>query len=211
MINFDSLFVNRDNSILLQIEGTNSAYRSKVGGLPPAFVDEAAFIQNEDLIGYSYLFTLSDAFSSYIDGKELSVFILKNYSDYSHNSIWPKFNLICFVHPPYKQLSKNTDLVHPTVKEGSLTTLTKSTGPDEEYSYFIKIGSNPYLLQEEEYFYSELEKNGYEFIFQLDENGLSPEFLDGSYPFGFGSVYFYGEVDRKAKKITNIIAGYWQT
>ena len=151
-MNFSSLFVNRNSSILLQIEDLNPDFKSKLGGLPPAFVDEVTFNHKEELGDYAYMFTLSDEFSYFIDGKDLSVFIPKNYDDYSQHSIYPDFNLKCFIHESYNVLSKNTDLIYPAVKEGSLATLTKTSGSDEEYSYFIKVGSNPYLLQEEQYF-----------------------------------------------------------
>jgi len=74
----------------------------------------------------------------------------------------------------------------------------------------LRLVQIPIFFRKSNIFYSDLESKGYKFIFQLDENGLTEEFLNGDYPFGYGSVYFYGKIDDDTQQITDIIAGYWQ-
>jgi hypothetical protein len=209
MSTFNDLFEKRTSSILLEISSLNLNRKSKLGGMPPAYIDNIGEKELKD--EYYYLFTLSDEFSEFIGGKDLSVFIPKDYSNYGASSLYPELNVKCFIHEQSVISTSGSAYMHPELVESSLIPIEKGNKPsDEEYSYFIKIGSVPYLLQDEAYFYRDLASKSYQFIFQLDENGLTEEYLKGNYPFGFGAVYFYGTVDEGHSLINNVIAGFWQ-
>lgn len=209
MSSFDNLFEKCTSSILLELNPFTPNRKSKLGGMPPSYFDgtHEGELKNE----YYYLFTLSDEFSEFIDNKDLSVFIPKDYSNYGSTSLYPQLNVKCFIHETSTISTEGSAYVHPEIVESSLAPIKKEDKlSDEEYTYFIKIGSTPYLLQDEAYFYRDLIENDYKFIFQLDENGLTEDYLKGNYPFGFGAVYFYGIINIINNSIANIIAGFWQ-
>ena len=70
---------------------------------------------------------------------------------------------------------------------------------------FIKIGGTPFLIQDEETYYKELEEHGFFFFLSIDEDGYSEDVIIGSYPFGYGALYLY-----KHHMTNEIIAGFWQ-
>lgn len=72
-----------------------------------------------------------------------------------------------------------------------------------QYSHFIVIGKQPCLVQDEEYYYENLVRDGWEFFAQLDEACYPDELVCGSYPLCFGALYLY-------RKDSKIIAGFWQ-
>ena len=84
---------------------------------------------------------------------------------------------------------------------------------EEEESFFEnvygnKIGGNPSLLQEEDYYFSNLKTNNFDFIFQFDESSYQKGQVKGNKPFLNGIIYFYGKINNH--KISNIIVGFWQ-
>lgn len=70
---------------------------------------------------------------------------------------------------------------------------------------FIKIGGTPFLIQDEETYYKELEEHGFFFFLSIDEDGYSEDVIIGNYPFGYGALYLY-----KHHMTNEIIAGFWQ-
>jgi hypothetical protein len=177
MSEFSALFVQRSTSTLLQVVPIDEAVHSRIGGAPPDTFDTAPL--QDAIAGYQYLFTLSDTFSAFIGGNDLSVFLPANYEEYSSQPHYPSFKLKCIIHPHSAGYSNNKQLIYPALKAGSLVELPKvaETSSDEEVAYFLKIGGLPYLLQDENYYYEGLEAAGYQFVFQLDENGLTADFL----------------------------------
>jgi len=60
------------------------------------------------------------------------------------------------------------------------------------------------------YYFEELHKDGFSFLFQIDEDGYPTDvdFIEGNYPFGFGAVYVYAKI--LGSSIEKPCVGYWQ-
>ncbi|ENV32712.1 hypothetical protein L289_3579 [Acinetobacter gerneri DSM 14967 = CIP 107464 = MTCC 9824] len=74
---------------------------------------------------------------------------------------------------------------------------------DDENFDFITLSDNPMLIQEEKYYYSELEKDGYKFFMQIDEFYYPENIVKDRFIFSGGALYLY-------RKNDEIIAGFWQ-
>lgn len=73
----------------------------------------------------------------------------------------------------------------------------------------IKVGGNPRLIQNEDYYFAKLKKDSLSFFFQVDEDGYPDTLIreDGNYPFGFGSLYIFAKME---KEIQHPTAGFCQ-
>lgn len=79
-----------------------------------------------------------------------------------------------------------------------------------DQSFLIKVGGNPRLIQDEDYYFTKLREESFSFFFQVDEDGY-PETLiqhDYNYPFGFGSLYVFARLG--AAEIQHPVAGFWK-
>ena len=74
----------------------------------------------------------------------------------------------------------------------------------------IKLGGNPRLIQNENYYFTKLEEESFSFFLQIDEDGYPETLLrdDYSYPFSFGSLYIFVKIG--ANDIQNPVVGFWQ-
>ena len=70
---------------------------------------------------------------------------------------------------------------------------------------FITESKNPRLIQDENYYFKDLEKNGYGFFIQIDEDYYPENLIKENYVFGYGALYLY-----KHNITAEIIAGFWQ-
>ena len=58
-----------------------------------------------------------------------------------------------------------------------------------------------------EYFYKNLEENGYLYLMSIDEDYYPDNLLNGNYPFDYGALYIY-YIDNKDN--IDVVAGFWQ-
>ena len=202
-----NLLIERTESILFQLDNKQNVGNGWIGGNAPAYFDDKSELFSE--IGSAYQFYL--CFVNPLDKNTmLSIFIPKEYEHRISKNIYPNCSLYVFEHPVSEEslVSTYTDfgIVKHYISEGRLVSEAQAF----DTSFFIKFGGSPFHIQEEEYYYKELEKNGYRFLCQIDEDGYPSELFhaDTSFPFGFGAVYLYAFVTENSVK--NPIAGYWQ-
>lgn len=67
---------------------------------------------------------------------------------------------------------------------------------------FADYSGEPRFIQWKDYYYEELEKDGYSFFLQIDEEGYRTNM---EYVFMYGALFLY-----KHNVTGNIIAGFWQ-
>ena len=70
---------------------------------------------------------------------------------------------------------------------------------------FVTKAQQPQLIQDEDYYFRELEEDGFTFFLQIDEDYYPESLISGNYILGYGSIYLY-----KHNKNGKIIAGFWQ-
>lgn len=75
---------------------------------------------------------------------------------------------------------------------------------DDRFDFLTK-SKHPRLIQEESYDMEKLEKEGYEFFVQIDEDYYTEDLINENYIFGYGALYLY----RHSENGT-VIAGFWQ-
>ena len=89
-----------------------------------------------------------------------------------------------------------------SIKDLSVNSINNYYYPQDSDFQFIKVGGEPRFIQWKDYYYEELEKDGYSFYLQIDEEG---------YRDGMGDVFMYGALYLYKHNITGeIIAGFWQ-
>ena len=208
---FNDLFIVRNKSMSFQITEKDTVSGSRIGGNEPVFFSEQR-IRELNLTNHLYFMTISNDLIKEMD-TEFSVFIPKKIED----TLYPKHNILCIAHPfsdrkeGFSSFS-NSNIVGRKLVIGNLQEDIEEI-EDEEESFFEnvygnKIGGNPSLLQEEDYYFSNLKTNNFDFIFQFDEGSYQKGQVTGNRPFLNGIIYFYGKIDNN--RISNIIVGFWQ-
>lgn len=133
--------------------------------------------------------------------KYITILVPKSYNDMIDNNIYPDCSVKVFVHT----LSSESNNKGYTIEHIKKTTITGYTKVSQDEFNFITKSESPTLIQDEEYYYENLKKDGYEFFMQLDEDYYPDNIIDGNYIFGYGALYLYRNL------ITGeIIAGFWQ-
>ena len=211
---FDKIFVKKTHSIKLVIDKNDSNTGSRIGGFAPEYFNDK--IEKYDLKNYLYYFTISNDIMDINGGNEISIFIPKEFSEYNKNSIYPKFPIKCITHETSER-GKDTIVFnkyiqqHKIVSQGLVEDEEKIEDEEEiilNPIYGIKIGGEPALLQDEEYYYKDLIRDNYQFIMQIDESGYLRDQIIGNEPFNHGMIYFYGKI--KERKMEELVGGYWQ-
>ena len=72
------------------------------------------------------------------------------------------------------QKKRNTNL--------GICSISEYSKDKDSENILVKIGGEPYLIQDEESYYKELEEHGFSFFLSIDENGYSEDVTIGSYP-----------------------------
>ena len=178
---FNDLFFVRNKSMSFQITEKDTVSGSRIGGNEPVFFSEQRICEL-NLTNHLYFMTISNDLIKEID-TEFSVFIPKKIED----TLYPKHNILCIPHPFSNR------------KEG-ISSFSNSNIVGRK----LVIGN----LQEEDYYFSNLKTNNFDFIFQFDESSYQKGQVKGNKPFLNGIIYFYGKINNH--KISNIIAGFWQ-
>ncbi|WP_259391502.1 hypothetical protein [Paenibacillus sp. 1011MAR3C5] len=106
------------------------------------------------------------------------------------NNIYPNCSIKVLEHPisteSVKDMFTNPGLIKRAISDGALTNYEKSM----DQSFLIKVGGNPRLIQNKDYYFTKPKEESFSFLFQVDEDGYPETLLqdDYSYPFGFGSL-----------------------
>ncbi|MBG9456446.1 hypothetical protein ABE61_21120 [Lysinibacillus sphaericus] len=202
----NNILVERKESIIFQLNRNQNVGNGWIGGNAPAYFDEKSELLSA--IESEYHFYL--CFVSPLDKNNMiSIFIPKEYENRVSKNIYPNCSLYVFEHPVSKESIDSTYTKFGMVKHYISEGILVSDEQAFDTPFFIKFGGNPFLIQEE-YYYTELEKDKYSFLCQIDEDGYPDGLFDSrtSLPFGFGAVYLYAIVTEDS--IKNPIVGYWQ-
>lgn len=115
----------------------------------------------------------------------LSIFIPDDYEVMLDNSIYPNCSVKVFSHAFFKESDDNTYTLVGMNKAyiGGYGQVDASTFD------FISKASIPKLIQEEAYYSDTLEKDGYQFFLQIDEDYYPEALLNEGYIFGYGALY----------------------
>lgn len=140
----------------------------------------------------------------------ISIFIPEDYEEYLENNIYPNCPIKVVEHPisteSVKDMFTNPGLIKHVISNGELSHDEKSM----DQPYLIKVGGNPRLIQNEDYYFAKLKEESFPFLFQVDEDGYPERLLqeDYNYPFGFGSLYIFAKME--TTEIQHPVAGFWQ-
>ncbi|RDI18553.1 hypothetical protein DEU38_120122 [Rhodococcus sp. AG1013] len=165
---------------------------SRVGGNPPRCFAGDTLVETHD-----YLLTLAASAAEWLLGRELSVFVRRGFTIGDDDLEYPDIGVHAVLHEPS---GRGDGIVgrHPGLGSAALI----SAPVDAEEAPFVRIARDPVLIQNEPSYAHAVEADGYQFLFQVNEEGWpvsdapDPEFVE-EYLFGYGSVYFYGRLDSK--------------
>lgn len=178
-----------------------------IGGNAPAFFDDQSDLIHEGNHKYFFYLSLVHPFKP---ESMLSIFIPEDYEEYLENNIYPNCSIKVMEHPlsteSVKAMYTNPALIKHTISDGELSSDEKSM----DQSFLIKVGGNPRLIQDEDYYFAKLNEESFSFLFQIDEDGYPETLLQEgySYPFGYGSLYIFARIE--GAEIGHPVAGFWQ-
>jgi hypothetical protein len=162
-----------------------------IGGNAPAYFDEMEGMVNKET-------------------EMISIFAPKQFEDRISKNRYPDCSLFTMKHPKTEESKFDTftdpDLVKHYISEASI--VSDKASFDERF--LIKFGGTPRHIQGEKYYYMGLHDDGFDFLFQVDEDGYPDTLIKPrkSYPFAFGAVYLYAQMLEGS--IENPIQSYWQ-
>lgn len=140
----------------------------------------------------------------------ISIFISEDYEKYLDKNIYPNCSIKVIEHPiskeSVKEMFTHSGLIKHVISDGEISKDENSFDP----SFLVKLGGNPRLIQNEDYYFMKLKGDSFSFLFQIDEDGY-PETLphpNCHYPFGFGSLYIFAQIGMT--EIQHPVAGFWQ-
>ncbi len=125
---------------------------------------------------------------------QVSVFFNGDPDELLQRRIYPDCAVRVFTHEPSAEGSD-------TRFTCDYLNLTSIESGDEDG---LIIMGQPEMIQEEEYYTDALDRDGWEFLMQIDEAGY-PDDLATTYPFFYGALYLYWKPESG-----EVIAGYWQ-
>lgn len=166
--------------------------KGRIGGNPPKCIEE------QIPCDYKFYATLVHPEK---ENTMLSILIHQDCNTLIDNNIHPS-TAVKIVEHEFSEIGNCVERRNTNLRMYSISEYSENK--DSE-NMLVKIGGTPSLIQDEEYYYKELEEQGFSFFLSIDEDGYNDDVLIGSYPFGYGALYLYKH------HITNeIIAGFWQ-
>ena len=167
----------------------NESIKGRIGGNPPIN------IETEIPEGYAFYATLVHPEK---EDKMLSILISNDFKILIENSIYPSIAVKVIEHK-YSEMGSDINKAITSLSVNSITDYKEIQDDDFQ---FIKVGGEPRFIQYKDYYYEELEKDGYSFFLQIDEEGYRKNM---EYVFMYGALYLY-----KQNITGEIIAGFWQ-
>ncbi len=166
--------------------------RGRIGGNPPICIEK------QIPCVYNFYATLVHPEK---EEMMLSILIHKDYDTLLDNNIYPSIAVIIIEH----EYSEIGICAEKRITSLEMSSISEYSEDNDSENIFVKIGGTPSLIQDEKYYYDELEKKGFSFFLMIDEDGYSERVIIGSYPFGYGALYLY-----KHYATNEVIAGFWQ-
>lgn len=163
--------------------------KGRIGGNPPKCVEE------QIPCDYKFYATLVHPEK---EDKMLSILIHDNFEILIENNIYPSIAVKVIEHE-YSDIGTRSE---KSIKELSVNSISNYYYPQDSDFQFIKVGGEPRFIQWKDYYYEELEKDGYSFFLQIDEEGYRKNM---EYVFMYGALFLY-----KHNVTGNTIAGFWQ-
>jgi len=163
--------------------------KGRIGGNPPQLIGEE--IPDE----YMFYATLVHPEK---ENRMLSILVHNNFETLIENNIYPSIAVKVIEHE-YSEMGSNTNKAITSLSINSISDYKEIQDSDFQ---FIKVGGEPRFIQYRDYYYEELERNGYSFFLQIDEEGYRQ---DMEYVFMYGALYLY-----KHNVTGEVIAGFWQ-
>jgi hypothetical protein len=207
MKNFNELFLNRTYCKIFQAFSHTMDSQSWMGGNAPQYFDDKLEKVNGNGIDYYFYLSLMHPFEN---ERMISIFVPKKYDEYLDNNIYPNCSIQVFEHPVSEE-SIHNHFTNFGFKRHSIV-LDKIIKDSESFDqpFLIKLGGTPRLIQDEDYYFTELKKHKFDFLLQIDEDGYPDSFLDDTdYPFGYGALYLFAHLSDSSSEL-NPIAGFWQ-
>jgi len=166
--------------------------KGRIGGNPPKCIEE------QIPCDYKFYATLVHPEK---ENTMLSILIHQDDDTLIDNNIYPSI-AVKIVEHEFSEIGNCVERRNANLRMCSISEYSENKDGD---NMLVKIGGTPSLIQDEEYYYKELEEHGFSFFLSIDEDGYNDDVLIGSYPFGYGALYLYKH------RITNeIIPGFWQ-
>ena len=167
---------------------------NRIGGNMPAwFLNKINLLAN-----LNFYASFEHPFDS---GQAISLFIPRDHAVLLQGKIYPNSAIKVFVHP-HSDEGGDTRHSCPDVEKTYFAGFTEN----EDDEGVVQAGGMPQWVQDEEYYWADLEKDGYVFFMQIDEALYPDDLVTGSYPFDFGVLYLYC----KPSNMCDIVAGFWQ-
>ena len=167
----------------------NESIKGRIGGNPPIN------IETEIPEGYAFYATLVHPEK---EDQMLSILISNDFKILIENSIYPSIAVKVIEHK-YSEMGSD---INKAITSLSVNSITDYKEIQDDDFLFIKVGDEPRFIQYKDYYYEELEKDGYSFFLQIDEEGYRENM---EYVFMYGALYLY-----KQNITGEIIAGFWQ-
>ncbi|WP_034918020.1 hypothetical protein [Erwinia sp. 9145] len=130
----------------------------------------------------------------------VTVFVPEDYEEMINNNIYPNCSVKVFLHEPSIE-SNNADYTIGHINKSNIVGYNEAG--DDSFDFITKA-SAPSLIQDESYYYENLEKDDYNFWIQIDEDFYPNDLINGNYIFGYGALYLYKNMDEQ------VVAGFWQ-
>lgn len=173
-----------------------------IGGCPPACFDNG----DASLVGYLFYMTLVLPDRQ----RQISIFLPDDWEIYLHRNRYPDCAIKVIEHDVFPEGIK-IGLQHPAIIKHDILLYRECYDTEaENESFLVKLGGKPRLIQNKRFYYEQLEKDGYSFLMQIDEDGYPLDgLLKGNYPFCYGALYLYAKQNNNM--VENVIVGYWQS
>lgn len=163
------------------------------GNIPEFFLDKLDIVR-----GYKFYLTVQNPDETH---ECITILTPERYDDMIDKNIYPNCSVKVFTHTHSDE--SNNDVF--TIKHIDKAVIVGYDKVESEEFDFITKTEEARLIQSENYYFDALQKDGYKFFMQIDEDYYPDALLDGDYIFGYGALYLYKNIFSG-----NIIAGFWQ-
>ncbi|HDQ4282013.1 hypothetical protein [Acinetobacter baumannii] len=179
---------------IAKINSEQAGSIGRIGGNIPIILTE----KKDELKDYVFYMT----FQNHENNREyLSIFVHKLFDERIDNNIYPNIAVKIFIH----KYSNESNITDYTAKELNTKFIAGYDEVEDDEFNLITYSKTPNLIQEENYYFENLNKDNFEFFIQIDEDFYTDNTLKGTYIFAYGALYIF-----KQKETGKIVAGFWQ-